>query len=119
MKNERGAGVVEFVLVLPWLVGFVLALVWLGVWIMEGHLMHYAAYKKARLTGFYQDEKAEREARSVYPKTILTEMPVHFSLSGMRLDLFSQGEEDRWRQPKMDNPIPFCGREGSYVLCGY
>ena len=118
MKNAKGASLVEFVLILPWLVGFVLALVWLSVWIMQGHLMHYAAYKKSRLLSLYQTEKAEIESQTIYPRSIVTQAPVYFSLSGMHLDLSSQDKEDVWHQPAMDNPIPFCGPEGSYVLCG-
>ncbi|MBI5299984.1 MAG: pilus assembly protein [Deltaproteobacteria bacterium] len=119
MKNCRGAGLVEFILILPWVVGIVLALVAVAIWVLQGHLMHYAAHKQSRLLSLYQTDKAEAESQLIYPRPIVTHAPLHFSLNGVQLDLLHQDKQDAWRQPQMDNPIPFCGEEGNYALCSY
>lgn len=140
MKSERGNAVVEFVLVLPWLVGILVAAALVPVWIMAGKLFFFAAFKGARSMAVYEKVGAQNAVAVLSPgseiievdedgflhlkreKTDLalemkTKIPVSFALKKESLDLSNQGRRDSRGHPLMDNPIFFCGRQGDYHLC--
>ena len=45
----KGSSTVEFVLVLPWLVGFFLVIVWMTCWVMQADFKYYNFYKADRV----------------------------------------------------------------------
>lgn len=129
-KNSNGSSVVEFVLVLPWLLGGLLAVVTVAMWVTEGQLLHYAAFKAARAVSVYENNGALLEMEALLPgaesagiqKNILyvqrrfwglkqpwvAHAPIFVSLQNADVDLDEQS---------MDNPIGFCGHKGDYHLC--
>lgn len=139
-KSEKGSSVVEFALVLPWLVALLMAVVVVPVWIMAGKLFLFAAFKGARTLAVYEEEGAVEAVGSIAPGAEImaldaddflhvarpkkglalkmeTRLPVSFALKKETLDLSSQGKRDKRGHPRMDNFIGYCGSRGEYRLC--
>lgn len=61
MKNRRGNILVEFVLILPWLVILFLAILWLSLWSIQSHFKNYEAYKNLREASLFSDDYYAQE----------------------------------------------------------
>lgn len=136
----KGSSTVEFVLVLPWFVLFLVGMVTAVIWFFTGTLLHYAAFKGARTASVYNFAGAQKAVQEIFPQanvsapnqtyrvefllqnwrpalSLAASAPIVLSLGGVQTDLNSQGEKDRFGYSFMDNWVGFCGEKGRYGLC--
>lgn len=61
MKNRRGNILVEFILILPWIVLLFLAVLWLSLWAIQAHFRDYVAYGNLREASIFSQDYYEQE----------------------------------------------------------
>src|SRR3990167_2626936 len=122
-ETNKGNSAIEFILVLPWLVGCLLILIQMAIWVTTAQLLHYAAFKQARSASVYEFAGGKKEIEAILPISLHSKIQALFiqkALKGIETNLNQQGEkDDKYKITQMDNFIGLCGDKGEYYLCDH